>query len=48
MIKLVNDDNDKNLRGAWKNSLRHQIASAQLQEYEIVKADLGILLWNFN
>jgi predicted nucleotidyltransferase component of viral defense system len=41
--QLINADNDKKLKAAWKNSLGHQIASAQLPEYEIVRESLKTL-----
>ncbi len=46
--QFINEENDKNLKSAWKNSLGHQIQGAQLPEYEKVKADLSILLRNFH
>lgn len=46
--QFINDDNDKKLKSAWKNSLGHQIAVSQLPDYERVKTDLGILLKNFH
>lgn len=42
--QLINDDNDKHLKSAWKNSLGHQIAGKQLPEYDTVKKNLTILL----
>ena len=38
--QLINDENDKKLKAAWKNSLGHQIPEEQLPGYEIVKKDL--------
>lgn len=37
--QLLNPDNDKQLKAAWKNSLGHQI-SGQLPDYEVVKETL--------
>jgi len=42
--QMINDENDKRLQGAQKNSLRHQIARDQLPEYTEVKASLEELL----
>lgn len=42
--QFVNEDNDKKLKGAWKNSLGHQIPGGQLPEYETVKDSLAKLL----
>lgn len=41
--QFINDDNDKKLKGAWKNSLGHQIAVDQLPGYDVVKDNLTIL-----
>ncbi len=41
--QLINEENDKNLKGAWENSLGHQIPGAQLPEYGLVKEDLRTL-----
>ncbi len=41
--QFINEENDKNLKGAWKNSLGHQINPALLPEYEVVKEDLKLL-----
>jgi predicted nucleotidyltransferase component of viral defense system len=37
--QLLNPENDKQLKAAWKNSLGHQI-SGELPDYELVKATL--------
>jgi len=37
--QLLNPENDKQLKAAWKNSLGHQI-SGQLPDYEFVKGTL--------
>lgn len=37
--QLLNPENDKQLKSAWKNSLGHQI-SGELPDYELVKATL--------
>ena len=42
--QLINENNDKILKSAWKNSLEHQIENGKLPEYESVKNDLKILL----
>jgi hypothetical protein len=41
--QLINDDNDRKLKAAWKNSLGHQIADRQLPEFEVVKESLSKL-----
>jgi len=41
--QLINDDNDKKLKGAWKNSMGHQVNESQLPEYELVKENLSLL-----
>lgn len=41
--QFINEDNDKKLKGAWKNSLGHQINKSQLPEYELVKENLSLL-----
>jgi predicted nucleotidyltransferase component of viral defense system len=38
--QLLNSDNDKALKSAWKNSLAHQVPSDQLPEFEFVKNEL--------
>ena len=38
--QLINSDNDKILKSAWKNSLGHQIAKEKLPDYYLVKNDL--------
>jgi predicted nucleotidyltransferase component of viral defense system len=42
--QLINKNNDKILKSAWKNSLEHQIENGKLPEYETVRDDLKILL----
>jgi predicted nucleotidyltransferase component of viral defense system len=42
--QLINENNDKILKSAWKNSLEHQIGKGKLPEYEIVRNDIKILL----
>lgn len=42
--QLINYENDKALKAAWKNSLAHQIPQKQLPVYEIVKKELVELL----
>lgn len=47
--QMINEDNDKRLKAAWKNSLGHQIPSAQLPDYEVIKKVLiGLLKEIFN
>lgn len=47
--QMINEDNDKRLKAAWKNSLGHQIPSAQLLDYEVIKKVLiGLLKEIFN
>lgn len=41
--QFINNDNDKKLKAAWKNSLGHQIPGAQLPDYEYIKENLSIL-----
>lgn len=38
--QLINPKSDKALKGAWKNSLGHQIQPDKLPEYEIVRGNL--------
>jgi hypothetical protein len=38
--QLINDDNDKKLKAAWSNSLKHQIGNGKLPDYDAVKTDL--------
>ena len=38
--QLINPKSDKALKGAWKNSLGHQIQPDKLPEYEIVRENL--------
>lgn len=38
--QMINEENDKRLKAAWKNSLGHQIPSAQLPDYEVIKKEL--------
>lgn len=42
--QMINEDNDKRLKAAWKNSLGHQIPKVQLPGYEEIKKELGGLL----
>lgn len=41
--QFINDENDKKLKAAWKNSLSHQIPKTQLPEYVEVKEYLEVL-----
>ena len=38
--QLINENNDRVLKSAWKNSLEHQITNGKLPEYETVRNDL--------
>jgi len=40
--QLINSENDKHLKAAWKNSLAHQI-TGELPEFETVKNELLVL-----
>ncbi|MBW6484198.1 MAG: nucleotidyl transferase AbiEii/AbiGii toxin family protein [Vicingaceae bacterium] len=42
--QMINGENDKRLKAAWKNSLGHQIPEVQLPEYEVIKKELVELL----
>ncbi|ELR71704.1 hypothetical protein C900_02289 [Fulvivirga imtechensis AK7] len=42
--QMINDENDKKLQAAWKNSLGHQIPSKDMANYDTVKEDLTQLL----
>ena len=44
--QLINPKSDKALKGAWKNSLGHQIQPDKLPEYEIVRENLLQLFGN--
>ena len=44
--QLINPKSDKALKGAWKNSLGHQIQPDKLPDYEIVRAHLLNLFEN--
>lgn len=44
--QMINEENDKRLKGAWKNSLGHQIPEEKLPDYEVTKVDLSKLLDN--
>jgi len=37
---MINSENDRTMKSAWKNSLEHQIISDKLPPYEIVKSYL--------
>lgn len=41
--QLINEKSDKALKGAWKNSLGHQIKPDKLPEYEVVRENLLLL-----
>ena len=42
--QMINEENDKLLKAAWKNSLGHQIPKKQLPDYEDIKKELLELL----
>lgn len=42
--QMINDENEKRLKAAWKNSLGHQIANENMAEYTIVKNEIVELL----
>ncbi|MEX1003667.1 MAG: nucleotidyl transferase AbiEii/AbiGii toxin family protein [Crocinitomicaceae bacterium] len=42
--QMINEENDKPLKTAWKNSLGHQIPKKQLPDYEDIKRELLGLL----
>jgi len=42
--QMINVENDKRLKMAWKNSLGHQISKVQLPDYELIKKELVTLL----
>jgi predicted nucleotidyltransferase component of viral defense system len=42
--QMISQENDSRLKAAWKNSLGHQIPSAQLPNYEVIKKELLDLL----
>lgn len=42
--QMMNEENDKLLKAAWKNSLGHQIPDTQLPEYEKLKEEFISLL----
>lgn len=42
--QMINEENDKRLKAAWKNSLGHQIPEVQLPDYEVIKTELKELI----
>jgi predicted nucleotidyltransferase component of viral defense system len=42
--QMINKENDKRLKAAWKNSLGHQIPEVLLPEYKVIKKELVELL----
>lgn len=42
--QMINEENDKRLKAAWKNSLGHQIPEVQLPDYEMIKKLLTQLI----
>jgi hypothetical protein len=45
--QMINDENDKRLQVAWKNSLGHQIAGDRFAEYSEIKVFLEKLLQTY-
>lgn len=43
--QMINEENDKRLKAAWKNSIGHQITEMQLPDYEVVKKELEDLFY---
>jgi len=46
--QMINEENDKRLQAAWKNSLGHQVAKDQLPEYSEIKVSLEKLFKIFD
>ena len=44
VAQMINDENDKRLQAAWKNSLAHQIPGIEFPKYDRVKTELTSLL----
>lgn len=42
--QMINDENDKRLQAAWKNSLGHQIPGKEMPDYQAVKTGILELL----
>lgn len=42
--QMINDENDKRLQAAWKNSIGHQIPGKGMPDYEAVKTGISELL----
>lgn len=42
--QMINDENDKRLQAAWKNSLEHQIPATTAPKYDLVKSEILTLL----
>ncbi|MDR1897618.1 MAG: nucleotidyl transferase AbiEii/AbiGii toxin family protein [Prevotellaceae bacterium] len=38
--QLINNENDRILKAAWNNSLKHQVSHKNLPEYDVVREDL--------
>lgn len=45
--QMINDENDKRLQAAWKNSLGHQVPKNKLTDYSTVKSEILKLLSNY-
>ena len=45
--QMINDENDKRLQSAWKNSLGHQIARDKFAEYNEIKESIKNLLQTY-
>lgn len=42
--QMINDENDKRLETAWKNSLGHQISEKNLPDYRLISNSISTLL----
>ena len=42
--QMINEENEKHLKGAWQNSLAHQIPEKNMADFEIVKEGVMTLL----
>lgn len=41
--QMINDENDKRLQAAWKNSLEHQIPGKKFKDYKVIREKLEVL-----
>ena len=42
--QMINEENDKRVKAAWENSLKHQVTKENYAEYEVVKEVIVKLL----